>query len=203
MLLENGGRSLTFGFASGLNAVLWRSAERDLGESTQSSKKLHLKQNAIELSKTIVTDARDLHDKVSTEKEGLPQQKAPTLEIATIREWLVNSRALIRWTADENMTMNGLTKDHKESRHHLARVLQNEEWSETLRWFVRNRRLNRNVHAGRNLSRPQRVQVRKSCTTSLMLWRVHGSSFVFELSRPFNFLLRLRTLSFLRFVVFF
>ena len=27
------------------------------------------------------------------------------------------------------MIMNGLTRDHKESRQHLARVLQNGEWS--------------------------------------------------------------------------
>ena len=59
-----------------------------LGESAPSSKKLHLKQNAIEWSKTIVTDVRDVCDKVSTEKVGLPNQKALTLEIATIREWL-------------------------------------------------------------------------------------------------------------------
>ena len=77
----------------------------------------------------IVTDAQDVYDKLSTERDGLPQQEASTLEIATIREWLVNSGALIRWTADENMIMNGLTKDHKESRQHLARVLQNGEWS--------------------------------------------------------------------------
>ena len=100
-----------------------------LGESAPSSKKLHLKQNAIESPMTIVTDARDVYDKVSTEKGGLPQQKALTLEIATIPEWSVNSRALIRWTADENVILNGLTKDHKESRQHLARVLQNGEWS--------------------------------------------------------------------------
>ena len=85
-----------------------------LGESAPSSKKLHLKQNAMEWSRTIVTDARDAYDKVSTEKGGLPQRKALTLEIATIREWLVNSGTLIRWTADENMIMNGLTMDHKE-----------------------------------------------------------------------------------------
>ena len=101
---------------------------------------------------------------VSTEKGGLPQQRALTLEIATIREWFVNSGALIRWTADANMVVNGLTKDHKESRQHLARVLQNGEW------FVQNQRLNQNVHAGRNLSSRQRVQHRKSCTTSLVLW---------------------------------
>ena len=59
-----------------------------LGGSAPSSKKLHLKQNAIEWSKTIVTDARD----VSTEREGLPQRKALTLEIATFREWLVTQK---------------------------------------------------------------------------------------------------------------
>ena len=75
---------------------------------------------------------------------------------------------MIRWTADDNMIMKGLTKDHKESRQHLARVLHNGEWSvqrETLRWFAHNRRLNQNVHTGRNMSRLQRVQVLKSCTT--------------------------------------
>ena len=35
----------------------------------------------------------------------------------------------MRWTADENTTKNGLTKDHKESRQHLARALQNGDWS--------------------------------------------------------------------------
>ena len=72
-----------------------------LGESAPSSKNLHLQQTAIEWPKMIVTDARDVYEKLSTEKGGLPQQKAPTLEMATIREWLVNSGALIRWTADE------------------------------------------------------------------------------------------------------
>ena len=44
-----------------------------LGESAPSSKKLHLKQNAIEWFKTIVADAREVYDKVSTEKGRLPQ----------------------------------------------------------------------------------------------------------------------------------
>ena len=46
-----------------------------LGESAPSSKNLHLKQSAIEWHRTIVTDALDVYDKVSTEKGGLPQQK--------------------------------------------------------------------------------------------------------------------------------
>ena len=95
----------------------------------RSSEEVHLKQNATEWPKTIVTDARGVYDKLSTEKGGLPQQKALTVEIATIREWLVNSGALIRWTADENMILNCLTKDHKEPGQHLARALQNGEWS--------------------------------------------------------------------------
>ena len=40
-----------------------------LGESAPSCKKLHLKQNSMEWSKIFVTDARDVYDKVSTEKE--------------------------------------------------------------------------------------------------------------------------------------
>ena len=38
-----------------------------LGECTPSSKNLHLKQNSIEWPKMIVTDNRDVHDKLSTE----------------------------------------------------------------------------------------------------------------------------------------
>ena len=120
--LEHGCRDSRFGLASGLNAVQCGELLTEiLGESAPSSKNLHMKQNAIEWPKTIVTDARNVYDNVSTEKGGLPQQKALTQELATIREFLVNSSALIRWTADENMIMNGLTKDRKESRQHLVR----------------------------------------------------------------------------------
>ena len=91
-----------------------------LGECPPSSENLHLKQNSIEWPKMIVTDARDVYDELFTEKSGFPPQKALTLGIATIRELLVNSDAQIRWSADENMIMNGLTKDHKESRQHMA-----------------------------------------------------------------------------------
>ena len=143
-----------------------------LRESAPSFKELHLKQNAIEWSKTIVTDARRVYyAKVLTEKEGLPQQKALTLEIAAIREWLVNSGALIRWIAVENMIINGLSKDHKESRQQLPRVLQNREWS-----VQRNAALFRTKQTTRSqltrrteqtLSKLQRLQVRKSCTTGL------------------------------------
>ena len=100
-----------------------------LGESAPSSENLHMRQSTIKWPKTIVTDARDVYDKVPTEKGGLPQQKPLTLEIAIIEEWLVTPDAEIRWTADEKMIMNGLTKDHRESRKHLARIMQEREWS--------------------------------------------------------------------------
>ena len=40
---------------------------------------------------------------------------------------VVTSGARIRWTADENKIMNGLTKDLRESRQHMARILQARE----------------------------------------------------------------------------
>ena len=84
-----------------------------------------------------------MYDKVSTEKGGLPQQKDLTLEIATIRAWLVSSGALRRWTAEKNMIMHGLTKDHKEA---LGPSVQRDAT------LIRERRLNQSVHAKRNLS---------------------------------------------------
>ena len=75
----------------------------------------------MEWSQTIGTDARDVFDKVSTENGGLPQHKALTLEVVG------QHRTFDSWSADENMIM--MTKDHKESRKQLTRVLQNGEWS--------------------------------------------------------------------------
>ena len=43
-----------------------------LGESAPSSKNLHLEQNAIEWPRMIVTNARDVYDKLSTEKGWTP-----------------------------------------------------------------------------------------------------------------------------------
>ena len=102
-----------------------------LGESAPSSKNLHMRQSAIKWPKTIVTDARDVYDKVSTEKGGLPQQKARTQEIATIGEWLVTSGAEIRWTADEKMIMNGLTKDLEYTTRYCVHTRRMGVWAET------------------------------------------------------------------------
>ena len=60
--LEHGCRNTWLGFAGGLNAVLGDLLSEILGESAPSSKKLHLKQNTMEWSQTIVTDARDVCD---------------------------------------------------------------------------------------------------------------------------------------------
>ena len=106
------------------------------GQSAPSSKNLYMRQSATKWPKTIVTDARDVYDKVSTEKGGFPQQKALTQETTTIGEWLVTSGAEIRWTADEKMIMNGLTKDHRASRKHLAQIMQGWRVEYTTRYCV-------------------------------------------------------------------
>ena len=105
-------------------------------------------------------DARDVNDKVSADEGGLPQQKALTLEIVTIRERLVNSGALIRWTSkrkhENERSDEGITKSQDNTWLGYYRT-EKGAYKETLRRFARNRRLNQNVHAGRNLSKLQRV----------------------------------------------
>ena len=88
-----------------------------------------LKRSGIKWPKTVVTDARDVYDRLTKETGGLPEQKALTMEIAGIREWLLDSSTELRWTADENMINDGLTKDKLASRHHLARIFAGSTWS--------------------------------------------------------------------------
>ena len=110
MSLEYGCKIQRSGLARGFDAVLFGPVAGDSErETAPPPQDLHLSTSGPQWPKTSVTDARDVYDKISTEKCGLPQQKALTLEIATFREWLVNPGAQIRWTADENMIMNGLT----------------------------------------------------------------------------------------------
>ena len=87
------------------------------------------RQSGISWPKTVVTDARDVYDRLSKETGGLPEQKALTMEIAGIREWMVATSAELRWTADENMINDGLTKDKMPSRRHLARIFSLNTWS--------------------------------------------------------------------------
>ena len=88
-----------------------------------------LRASGISWPGTVVTDARDVYGRLAKETGGLPEQKALTMEIALVREWLVTTGSEVRWTADENMLANGLTKDHEMSRRHLARVLSSNVWS--------------------------------------------------------------------------
>ena len=114
---EHGRRNSRIGIASRLNAVLCGLVEWDSWRPCTIFQEFAL-------GKKCVTDTRHVYYKVSTEKS-----KALTMEIATIRDWLVTSSAQIRWTANENMIMDRLTKDQRESRQHFARVLQEGEWS--------------------------------------------------------------------------
>ena len=88
-----------------------------------------IKSSGIRWPETVVTDARDVYDRLAKETGGILEQKALTMEIAIVREWLLASGAILRWTADENMIGDGLTKDVERSRHHLARILKGNVWS--------------------------------------------------------------------------
>ena len=87
------------------------------------------RESGIEWPKTVVTDARDVYDRLAKETGGLPEQKALTMEIAGVREWIMETSAALRWTADENMINDGLTKDKQPSRRHLARIFAQNVWS--------------------------------------------------------------------------
>ena len=87
------------------------------------------KDSSIDWPKTVVTDARDVYDRLAKETGGLPEQKALTMEIAGIREWMTETSCQLRWTADENMVNDGLTKDKQASRRHLARIFAQNVWS--------------------------------------------------------------------------
>ena len=90
---------------------------------------------------------QDVYDKLLSEEGGLSQQKALTQEIATIRERLVNSGALIRW-----------------SRQHPTRFSRklNGVYNGTPRWFAKHQRLRQSAHEGRT----QRALQMMNCTTT-------------------------------------
>ena len=87
------------------------------------------KQRISQLACTLVTDAKDLYDTLSKETSSMPEQRALIFELAGLREWLVKYSAGIKWTADENMIVDTITKDKQQSRNHLARVLSHGRWS--------------------------------------------------------------------------
>ena len=87
------------------------------------------KQRISQLASTLVTDAKDLYDTLSKETSSMPEQRALIFELAGFREWLVKYSTGIKWTADENMIVDALTKDKRQSRNHLARILSHGRWS--------------------------------------------------------------------------
>ena len=92
------------------------------------SQQVSLRATGIRWPETVVTDARDVYDRLAKETGGLPEQKALTMEIAIVREWLLSTGAELRWTADENMIGDGLTREAEKSRKHLARILAGNVW---------------------------------------------------------------------------
>lgn len=94
----------------------------------QMPQQISLRASGIRWPETVVTDARDVYDRLAKETGGLPEQKALTMEIAIVREWLLSTGANLRWTADENMIGDGLTKEAEKSRKHLARILAGNVW---------------------------------------------------------------------------
>ena len=120
-----------------------------LGQSAPSSKNLYMRQSATKWPKTILTDARDVYDKVSTEKCGFPQQKALTQEIATIGEWLVTTGAEMRldrrWKDDNDRSHEGPQRVTKKFGSNHARM-ECGVYNTILRSYVENRGLGRNVH---------------------------------------------------------
>ena len=99
------------------------------GQASAFQEHISLRASSTGWPKTVVTDARDVYDRLAKETGGLPEQKALTMEIAIVREWLSSTGATIRWTANENMIGDGLTKDQEKSRAHLARILTGMRWS--------------------------------------------------------------------------
>ena len=50
---------------------------------------------------------------------GCSPQQSLTLETATVRRWLLDIDTTIRWTADENVVINGVTTARQLSRANL------------------------------------------------------------------------------------
>ena len=59
----------------------------------------------------------------------MPVLRTLIFELVGLREWLVIYSAGIKWTVDENMIVDALTKDKQQSMSHLARILSHGRWS--------------------------------------------------------------------------
>ena len=62
-----------------------------MGKPLPVTEHVALRASSTRWPETVVTDARDVYDRLAKETGGLPEQKALTMEIAIVREWLIQT----------------------------------------------------------------------------------------------------------------
>ena len=75
----------------------------------------------------VVTDAKDVYDKGSSDTPTYGSQKALAFTVAWIRDALRRPRTSLRWTSTENMFVDAGTKDMDQQ--HMQRILMSGRWS--------------------------------------------------------------------------
>ena len=75
----------------------------------------------------VVTDAKDVYDKGSSDTPTYGSQKALAFTVAWIRDALRRPRTSLRWTSTENMFVDAGTKDMDQQ--HMQRILMAGRWS--------------------------------------------------------------------------
>ena len=78
---------------------------------------------------TVVVDAKDVHDKGSSDTSSYGTQKSLAFTVAWLRASLRRANTSLRWTATENMFADGGTKEMDLT--HLRGILHKAEWSVT------------------------------------------------------------------------
>ena len=75
---------------------------------------------------TVVTDAKDVYDKGSSDTPSYGSQKSLAFTVAWIRGMLQRANTSLRWTSAENMFVDAGTKDM--DLDHMHRILDECEW---------------------------------------------------------------------------
>lgn len=75
----------------------------------------------------VVTDAKDVYDKGSSDTATYGSQKALAFTVAWIRDVLRRPQTCLKWTSTENMFADAGTKEMDQS--HLQRILMSGRWS--------------------------------------------------------------------------
>ena len=70
---------------------------------------------------TVVTDAKDVYDKGSSDTHSYGSQKSLAFTVAWIRGMLQRASTSLRWTSTENMFVDARTKDMDLA--HVQRIL--------------------------------------------------------------------------------